>query len=85
MYAPIPSPRKPMSDVDTQIDCESIIDVPVRQLIDDIIRAGWAPEIAYAAIRDVVENQRLAYTADRDPVDDPAEGRKPIAFPLVLF
>lgn len=71
MYAPIPSPRKLMSDADAQIDCEAAIDVEVRQLIDDIVRAGWAPEIAYAAMRDVVANQMLSYARDPDPAADP--------------
>ena len=72
MITPISSPSKPMSDVDAQIDCESAIDIPVRDLFDSIIQAGWAPKVAYAAMKSVVENQALAYAEDRDPADDPA-------------
>lgn len=69
----ITSPRKPMSDVDAQIDCERAIELPVRELVDAIIQAGWSPEVAYAALRDVVANQALAYAEDPDPADDPAQ------------
>lgn len=67
----ISSPRKPMSDADAQIDCEMAIDVPVRDLVDAIIQAGWAPAIAYAALKSVAENQALAYMEDPDPAADP--------------
>lgn len=67
----ISPPRKPMSDADAQIDCELAIDVPVRDLVDAIIQAGWSPEIAYAALKSVAENQALAYMEDPDPAADP--------------
>ena len=67
----IPSPREPMSDPDAQIDCELAIEAPVRDLVDAIIQAGWAPEIAYAALKSVAENQALAYMEDPDPAADP--------------
>lgn len=71
MTLSIPSPRNPMSDADAQIDCELAIDVPVRDLVDAIIQAGWAPDIAYAALKSVAENQALAYMEDPDPAADP--------------
>lgn len=46
MNSLITSPRKPMSDVDAQIECEFAIDLPVREFIDAIVQAGWAPEVA---------------------------------------
>lgn len=71
MTLSIPSPRKPMNDADAQIDCELAIDVPVRDLVDAIIQAGWAPDVAYAALKSVAENQALAYMEDPDPAADP--------------
>ncbi|WP_421581149.1 hypothetical protein [Shinella sp. M31] len=71
MTVSIPSPRKPMNDAYAQIDCELAIDVPVRDLVDAIIQAGWAPEIAYASLKSVAENQALAYMEDPDPAADP--------------
>ncbi len=68
----ITSPRNPMSDVDSQIDCEFAIDLPVREFIDAIVHAGWTREVAYSAMRDVVENQARAYAEHPDHSDDPA-------------
>lgn len=85
MYASIPSPLKPMSDVDAQIDCESAIDIEVRRLIEDIIRAGWSPEVTFAAMRDVVANQAFAYFKDPDPADEAPEGRDPVSASLAPF
>lgn len=72
MTTAISRPPENKTDVDMQVDCESAIDVPVREFIDAIIQAGWSPEIAYAAMKSVVENQTLAYAEDPDPADDPA-------------
>ena len=73
MVQRIPAPRKPLSDADAQYDCECAIDIPVRDLVDEIIQAGWPPKIVYSAMRDVIENQVLAYLEDPDPSDDPQE------------
>lgn len=67
----IPSPRKPIGDPDAQIDCEFVLDEPVRDLVDATIQAGWPPHIVLAALKSVVENRALAYAEDPDPADDP--------------
>lgn len=66
-----PSPRKPMGDPDAQIDCEFVLDEPVRELIDAATLAGWPPKVVFAAMKSVVENRALAYAEDPDPADDP--------------
>lgn len=71
----ITPPRKPLNDADTQLACECAIDVAVRDLVDEIIQAGWPPRIAYAAMRDVIENQLMAYLEDPEPAEDREEGR----------
>ncbi|WLR94264.1 hypothetical protein [Shinella zoogloeoides] len=68
----IPSPRKPLGDADMQIDCEFVIEGPVRTLIDEIIQAGWPPAVAFAAVRNIADQQELCYREDPDPADDPA-------------
>lgn len=68
----IPSPRKPLGDADMQIDCELVIEGPVRMLIDEVIQAGWPPAVAFASVRNIVDQQELAYREDPDPTDDPA-------------
>jgi hypothetical protein len=81
----ISTPQRPLSDVDLQLDCEYAIDVPVRALVDEIIQAGWSPMVVYAAMKNVVEHQVLAYVEDPDPADDRAEVREPLSFPLAPF
>ncbi|WP_439617767.1 hypothetical protein [Shinella sp.] len=77
----ITSPRKPMSDASAQSDCENAVARPVCELIDKITQAGWAPEIAYAAVKRVLEDQ--THACAKHP--RPAEGRKPSPFPLAPF
>lgn len=85
VYASIPSPREPLSDTDTQIECELAIDAPVRDLFDSIIQAGWPPKVAFSALMNVAEHQALAYVEDPDPADDPPESRAPVKIPLAPF
>ena len=67
----IPSPRKPIGDADMQIDCEFVLDEPVRDLIDATISAGWPPSVVFSALKSVVENRESAYADAPDPSDDP--------------
>lgn len=67
----IPSPPKAIGDADTHIDCEFVLDEPVRELIDAAIQAGWPPLVVFASLKSVVENRALAYAEDPDPADDP--------------
>lgn len=71
MTLSIQSPREPTSDADAKIECELAIDAPVRDLVDAIIQAGWPLDIAYAALKSVVEDQALSCMEDPDPADDP--------------
>lgn len=72
MQPVIHSPSKPIDHPDAQIDCESMIDIPVRDFIDQLIQSGWSPDVVFAAMRSVVDNQAMAYAEDPDPADDPA-------------
>ena len=77
----VTSPRKSMSDVDAQIDCEAALDGPVTELVESIIQAGRPPAIAYSALI-VAERQALAYTEDPDPRNAPSEALAPGASPF---
>lgn len=77
----ITAPRNLMRDASAQIDCENAVARPVREFIDKITQAGWAPEIAYAAVKRVLDDQAHACAKHQRPV----EGRKPSSFPLAPF
>lgn len=85
MTTSIPSPGQAMSDVDSQIICEAAIELPVRELVDAIIQAGWQPMVVYAAMKVVAERQGNAYTEDPDPSDDPGQDRAPSRLSLAPF
>ena len=85
MNARIPPPQRPVSGQDVLLECEHAIDAAVRELVDQIITAGWPPKAAYDAIKRVADRQATAYQEDPDPADDSAGGRPPIGFPLAPF
>jgi hypothetical protein len=58
------------SDVDMQLELERAIELPLSELVDAAIQAGWPPRIVFAAIRDAVTTQEVAYAEDPDPADD---------------
>ncbi|WP_439604157.1 hypothetical protein [Shinella sp.] len=64
-------PKKPPQHGDRLLECEFALDMPLRQLVDDAISAGWEPKEIFAALRSLVEHQRNAYGEDPDPADDP--------------
>jgi hypothetical protein len=64
-------PARPASDVDMQFDLERAIEGPLSELVDAAIQAGWPPKIVFAAIRDALTTQEVAYLEDPDPADDP--------------
>jgi hypothetical protein len=66
----IPPPSRPLSDVDTQLECEEMLDNPVRGFIEAFVQAGWPPGVVYKAVKNVVEHQAIAYVEDPDPADD---------------
>jgi hypothetical protein len=59
------------SDVDKQLELERAIERPLSELVDAAIQAGWPPKVVFAALRDAVTTQEVAYSEDPDPADDP--------------
>jgi hypothetical protein len=64
-------PAASASDVDMQLELERAIEIPLSELVDAAIQAGWAPKVVFAALRDAVATQEVAYSEDPDPADDP--------------
>jgi hypothetical protein len=65
----IPPPSRPLSDVDTQLECEEILDKPVRGFIEAFVQAGWPPTVVYKAVKNEVD-QQAAFAEGPDPADD---------------
>jgi hypothetical protein len=64
-------PAASASDVDMQLELERAIERPLSELVDAAIQAGWPPKVVFAALRDAVTTQEVAYSEDPDPADDP--------------
>ena len=54
-------------------DCEEAMDIAIRGLIDLANNAGWKTPEVLAAIGSAIVHQRIAYSEDPDPADDPLE------------
>jgi len=80
MNARIPPPQRPVSGQDVLLECEHAIDAAVRELVDQIITAGWPPKAAYDAIKRVADRQATAYQEDPDPAGDSAGAALQSAF-----
>ena len=85
MNVRISPPQRLATDPDVTLECEHAIDAAVRELIDQVITAGWPPEAAFEAIKRVADHQAAAYQQDPDPADDPAEARPRTGFSLAPF
>ncbi|WEZ83162.1 hypothetical protein P6U16_20170 [Rhizobium sp. 32-5/1] len=64
---PIPGPTFEPGDMKRSMECEQHFDLPIRDLIDQAVTAGWTALEALIAIEEVVKEQRQAYQADPDP------------------
>ncbi|MUO72884.1 hypothetical protein [Agrobacterium vitis] len=56
---------------DYALSCEEALDLPLRDLVDQAVQAGWKPRVIFRALQEVAKNQGLAYDEDPDPEDDP--------------
>jgi hypothetical protein len=54
-----------------QLELERAIERPLTELVDAAIQAGWPPKVVFAALRDAVTTQEVAFSEDPDPADDP--------------
>ncbi|WP_173995721.1 hypothetical protein [Agrobacterium tumefaciens] len=68
----ISTPKRSADDEDYAIELEEALDLPLRDLIDNAVQAGWSPRAVYKAVQSVALNQGLAYEEDPDPADDKA-------------
>lgn len=85
MTVRIAPPQQPTTDPTVGKDCEQAIDAAVRDLVDQVISAGWPPQTAFEAIKHATERQAMAYQEDPDPADDPVETRPRTGFSLAPF
>jgi hypothetical protein len=66
-------PRQEGNYPDRSADCEEAMDTAIRGLVDLANNAGWKTSEVLAAIANAIVHQRIAYSEDPDPADDPAQ------------
>jgi hypothetical protein len=67
------SPKHPKSHFDYSLECEEALDLPLQELIDIAVQAGWDTRTVIKALESVAQNKAIAYEQDPDPEDDPSE------------
>ena len=60
----IPAPSRPLSDIDSQLDCGEVLDNPDRGFVEAFVHAGWPSEMVYRALKNVADHQARAYAED---------------------
>lgn len=56
----IPSPTLPMGDENRHLFCQMAVEIPLQELIEDAVKAGWEETEVLAAIIEVADNLMLA-------------------------
>ncbi len=68
----IKSPRTDPSHRGYQAECQSALELALGEIIEGAVQAGWSSTAVYDAVQMFVIKQRLAYSFDPDPADDPS-------------
>ncbi|CZT36115.1 hypothetical protein [Rhizobium sp. 9140] len=66
------SPKFTKDHPDYALECEEALDLPVQELIEDAVQAGWDNRTIFKALAKLAGAKALAYEEDPDPEDDPA-------------
>lgn len=66
-------PTKVPGDTDRKIELEEELDDRVSDLLAEANDAGYGTEEALEALDEVVDNQKVIYSEDPDPADDPRD------------
>jgi hypothetical protein len=69
----VSSPKRPKTHPDYGMDCEKALDLPVQDLIDIAVQAGWDTRTVMVALQSVAFNRAIAYEQDPDPEDAESE------------
>jgi hypothetical protein len=58
---------------DYELDCEQALDLPLQDLIDVAVQAGWDTRTVIRSLETVARNRAIAYEEDPDPEDAESE------------
>jgi hypothetical protein len=66
-------PKHPKTHLDYGISCEKALDLPLQDLIDRAVKAGWDTRTVVVALQSVAWNRASAYEEDPDPEDEESD------------
>jgi hypothetical protein len=66
------SPTFAKDHPDYALEAEEALDLPVQELIEDAVQAGWDTRTIFKALAKLAAAKAIAYEEDPDPEDDPA-------------
>jgi hypothetical protein len=66
-------PKQVKTHPDYGINCEEALDLPLQDLIDRAVQAGWDTRTVMVALQSVAFNRANAYEEDPDPEDADSE------------
>ncbi|SES47428.1 hypothetical protein [Rhizobium sp. NFR03] len=64
------SPSFPPNHSDYDLACQVALDLPVQDVIDRAVLAGWRTEDVLSALEEVAKSKAVAYQHDPDPEDE---------------
>lgn len=67
------SPKHPKTHPDYAINCEEALDLPLQDLIDRAVQAGWDTRIVMVALQSVAFNRANRLRGRPDPEDEESE------------
>ncbi|OHV81586.1 hypothetical protein LCM4573_21110 [Rhizobium sp. LCM 4573] len=62
----IPSPTLPMGDENRHLFCQMAVEIPLQDLIEGAVKAGWEETEVLTAIIEVADNLMLAAGANAE-------------------
>ena len=66
----IAAPSHQPETEDYLLECQEALDLPLAELVDKAIGAGWEPRRVYKAVEELARMQALAYEEDPDPAGE---------------
>jgi hypothetical protein len=69
----VSSPKRQKTHPEYGMDCEKALDLPLQNLIDVAVQAGWDTRTVLVALQSIAWNRATAYAEDPDPEDVESE------------
>lgn len=69
----VSSPKHPKTHPEYASNCEEALELPLQDLVDDAVQAGWNTRTVLVALQSLAWNRAIAYEEDPNPEDGKGE------------